>query len=93
MDRLYGDAHADTMAATMGLSNALRASGELDEAREMAERALRHYPEVFGDDHPFTHACRTNLALVMRLDRRRRLRAGHERPSPGRSRRTGRPGA
>lgn len=70
--------HELTLAAMMTLANVHRVIGDeplttlsrathsLAEARKLGEEALLSYAEVLGADHPFTHTCRVNLAIVYR---------------------------
>jgi Tetratricopeptide repeat len=64
--RRFGDLHVETLAAVVTLANAARASGDLDQAHELLERAVIRYHSVLGDDHPFTLAASAGLAGVVR---------------------------
>jgi tetratricopeptide (TPR) repeat protein len=64
---LRDNRHPRTLAAYMALANVLREADVLDEATELAERALAVFPDVYGSDHPFTHASAGNVALLRRL--------------------------
>ncbi|MEV5504321.1 tetratricopeptide repeat protein, partial [Nonomuraea fuscirosea] len=77
--RLLGSDHPDTLAATMCVSNTLRADAVRSEPREgrsvdhlaealmLAEAATGRYASVLGPEHPYTHACRVDLALLHHL--------------------------
>ncbi len=58
--------HPARLAAGIGLGNALRAVGRLDDAVSRLERTVSRYSGALGPDHPFTHGSQLNLALVRR---------------------------
>jgi len=41
-------------------------TGDAERGRELSEEASRGYRRLLGADHPFTHACATDLALNLR---------------------------
>ncbi|MFI7446330.1 FxSxx-COOH system tetratricopeptide repeat protein [Nonomuraea sp. NPDC049714] len=59
--------HPHELAGSISLANALRRSGHLDQAAEHVERALDGYQASLGGNHPFTHCCASNLAIIHRL--------------------------
>lgn len=63
---LFGRMHEHSLAAMMTYANALRAHGDLDEARQTGEEALKRYCDQFGPKHPFTLACASNFAITLR---------------------------
>ena len=67
--RLFGEAHPDTLAIAIGVSNLLRTIGEDQhpEALELAESTVARYPGVYGPDHPYNYGCQSNLALLKRV--------------------------
>lgn len=65
--RLMGDQHPDKLAADMALVNAYREALNLAEAQPAGELITLAYAQVYGSDHPYTHGCRHNLALLLRL--------------------------
>ena len=67
--RLFGDAHPDTLAIAISVSNLLRTISEdlHGEALELAESTVARYPGVYGEDHPYNHGCLSNLALLRRV--------------------------
>jgi tetratricopeptide (TPR) repeat protein len=67
--RLFGDAHPDTLAIAIGVSNLLRTIGEdrHGEALALAESTVARYPGVYGADHPYNYGCMSNLALLRRV--------------------------
>jgi tetratricopeptide (TPR) repeat protein len=73
----FGGRHEHTLAAMVTLCNTLRDMGvdptlaanrdaSLERAQELGQEALATYREVLGADHPFTLACATDLAIVLR---------------------------
>jgi tetratricopeptide (TPR) repeat protein len=58
--------HPDRLAAGISLGNALRAMGQTERAVSRIERTVTRYSSALGDDHPFTHGSKLNLALVRR---------------------------
>jgi tetratricopeptide (TPR) repeat protein len=75
--RLYGDAHPDTLAAALNLASILRASGSAAAALRLGIETVARYPSVYGDDHPYHYGCIGNLAVLRHangdLDEARRL--------------------
>ncbi|UBU14965.1 FxSxx-COOH system tetratricopeptide repeat protein [Nonomuraea gerenzanensis] len=65
--RLMGDQHPDKLAADMALVNAYREARRIPDAVAAAELITLAYAQVYGSDHPYTHGCRHNLALLIRL--------------------------
>ncbi|SHM99795.1 FxSxx-COOH system tetratricopeptide repeat protein [Cryptosporangium aurantiacum] len=63
--RSSGPRHPDTLAAAVTLGNALRSAEQYQEAEELIEETVERYRAVLGD-HPYTHACAVNLAIVRR---------------------------
>ncbi|GAA4630367.1 hypothetical protein GCM10023196_055450 [Actinoallomurus vinaceus] len=68
--RLLGDQHPDKLAGDVILSNVYREAGRLEEGLACAELLTLAYGEVYGPDHPYTHGCRGNQALLQRLSGR-----------------------
>ncbi len=69
-ERFYGEDHPDALAAATALANTLRSVGGMEkiiEAHDIAVRTLKRYLEVYGEEHPYFHACGGNLALLQRL--------------------------
>ena len=64
--RLFGDAHPDTLAIAINLTNLLRTTGQFDEALELAEGTVASYPAAYGEQHPYRYGCLGNLALLRR---------------------------
>ena len=56
--------HEHTLSARMTLSNAHRTSGYYETALQHGESAMSSYRKVFGYQHPFTLACKANVAIV-----------------------------
>jgi len=67
--RLFGEAHPDTLALAMSVSNLLRTiSDEFQgEALALAQSSVERYPGVYGEDHPYNYGCMSNLALLRRV--------------------------
>ncbi|MBO0803755.1 MAG: tetratricopeptide repeat protein [Nocardiopsaceae bacterium] len=67
--RRYRDGHPDTLAIAISVSNLLRTidTRHHPEALRLAETTVERYPAVYGEGHPYTHGCRTNLALLKRV--------------------------
>jgi len=65
--RRRGDGNADTMAASISLSNVLRTTGDIDQALALAASTMEIYPGVYGPAHPYNYGCMGNLALLRRL--------------------------
>ena len=71
--RSFGERHPDTLDAAMNLGNARRVSGDVNRDHELMELADRHlestlalYHGTYGPDHPCSHGCAQNLAVVRR---------------------------
>ena len=69
--RTFGAKHPDAVAARMSLGNVWRARGLASGDRELLDRSDAHlaaawalYREVYGDDHPLTHGCAINVAIL-----------------------------
>lgn len=67
----FGSEHEYTLAAEMGLANALRAAGRLAEARGVGAEALDGYRRKFGPRHWLTLAAQVNQGIILRLLRER----------------------
>lgn len=67
--RLFGEAHPDTLALAISVSNLLRTiSDELQgEALALAQSSVERYSGVYGEDHPYNYGCMSNLALLRRV--------------------------
>jgi hypothetical protein len=65
--RRRGDQNADTMAATISVSNVLRTTGDIDQALALAASTVEIYPAVYGPVHPYNYGCMGNLAVLRRL--------------------------
>jgi Tetratricopeptide repeat len=63
---VLGDDHPNTLGSTNNLATVRRALGDLDDARELLERALAGYRRVLGENHPATLTAMNNLAEVRR---------------------------
>jgi hypothetical protein len=57
----------DTLAAAISLINIQRIAGRPSEVIELAESTVEQYAQIYGRDHPYSHGCRANLALLRRL--------------------------
>ncbi|HTU72384.1 MAG TPA: FxSxx-COOH system tetratricopeptide repeat protein [Trebonia sp.] len=66
--RRRGGENADTMAATISVSNVLRTNGDVDRALALATSTSEIYPGVYGPAHPYNYGCMGNLAVLRRLD-------------------------
>lgn len=69
----FGSKHPDTLAAGIAVGNARRVYGEISQDTELLDRAdfqieqsYNNYVEVYGRNHPYTHGCAVNLAVVRR---------------------------
>ncbi|MEU4216605.1 FxSxx-COOH system tetratricopeptide repeat protein [Actinoplanes sp. NPDC026623] len=62
----FNRSHEFSVAAGVSLANVLRQVGELDEASELADDALKRYRDDFGGDHPLTLAAEVNRAILHR---------------------------
>lgn len=69
----FGSNHPDTLAAGIAAGNARRVYGEihhdtdlLDRADQQIEQSHNKYIQIYGEDHPYTHGCAVNLAIVRR---------------------------
>ncbi|MGW2690578.1 FxSxx-COOH system tetratricopeptide repeat protein [Streptomyces sp. NPDC001296] len=77
----------ETLRLTTDYAMLLREIGEFDEARELAESALKGFTDLFGDGHPYIAGALDNCALVQgdqgdlagARQRAERARAGMER--------------
>lgn len=56
----------DTLAAAIGLINVHRVQGMAGQVLGLAEDTVTEYARVYGQDHPYTHGCAGNLALLRR---------------------------
>jgi tetratricopeptide (TPR) repeat protein len=67
--RVFGEAHPDTLAIAIGVSNLLRTISEdhHEEALALAESSVARYPGVYGESHPYNYGCMSNLALLRRV--------------------------
>ena len=65
--RLFGEQYPDTLAAAISLTNIQRTIGQTAQALALADSTMARYPEVYGPDHPYNHACSSNLALLLRV--------------------------
>jgi tetratricopeptide (TPR) repeat protein len=57
----------DTLAAAISLTNIQRTMGRTNEALGLAKKTVESYPDVYGPDHPYSHGCSGNLALMLRV--------------------------
>lgn len=67
--RRYGERHPDTLAIAISVSNLLRTIDESyhREALALAESTVDRYRGVYGDTHPYSYGCMSNLALLKRV--------------------------
>lgn len=67
--RRYGDRHPDTLAIAISMSNLLRTidTAYHQEALALAESTVERYPAAYGESHPYTYGCMSNLALLKRV--------------------------
>jgi tetratricopeptide (TPR) repeat protein len=61
-----GEAHRDTLSATIDLASALRAHGDLRVAKAMQERALEMCERALGAEDEYTLVVMNNLASTLR---------------------------
>jgi tetratricopeptide (TPR) repeat protein len=64
--QIYGEDHADTLAAATTVGNTQHLAGEFAQAAELIRDAANRYQKVLGSDHPYTHGCALNLGIVRR---------------------------
>jgi tetratricopeptide (TPR) repeat protein len=71
--RSFGERHPDTLDAAMNLGNAMRVKGDVEEDHDLMvtadaqlAAAFELYSAAYGDDHPCSHGCAFNLAVVRR---------------------------
>ncbi|PWI18271.1 hypothetical protein DI272_32100 [Streptomyces sp. Act143] len=65
---LWGARHPRTMSCRVAVAIGLHADGQSGEAADYIREELGRYVEMYGESHPFTGICRSNLALYL-LDR------------------------
>lgn len=65
--RIFGEAHPDTLAAAISLTNIQRTVGQIDQALALAENTVNRYPGIHGPEHPYNYGCMGNLALLRRV--------------------------
>ena len=63
---LSAEGYPLTLAAAISLSSSLRAADRLDEAAGLAEAVVYTAQATYGPDHPFTHGCTGDRALLLR---------------------------
>ncbi len=63
-EKAYVPDHPTVAFRLNNLGSVLRALGDLDEARDHLQRALRILRERLGEDHPTTVRVRNNLASL-----------------------------
>ncbi len=64
--RFYGPHHPATLSCAVSVAATQAALARNTEALERGRLNLGLYRKVFGRSHPFTHACRANLAVYAR---------------------------
>ena len=62
---VLGPEHVDTLASMTNLGNALRVSGQLEEAESQHRKTLQLRHDLVGSKHPDTLGSMTNLANVL----------------------------
>jgi cell fate (sporulation/competence/biofilm development) regulator YlbF (YheA/YmcA/DUF963 family) len=64
---VLGEDHPSTLTSANNLAANLRALGEYQRARDLAEDTLTRRRRVLGEDHPSTLASAINLAADLRV--------------------------
>jgi hypothetical protein len=57
----------DTLAAEVSLTNVQRVMGQTGSLLPQVKASVTAYDKVYGQDHPYSQACRGNLALLHRM--------------------------